>query len=106
MVIGRDPVADQTERHRQPIDHGHPDRHVDLLTQRLGGVDAGRAGTDDRHDQRVRRRRLAGLRSHLVSMPGWPSGRLCAQTAPKPRRIGDVWSVVRANGSQEPIALS
>ena len=50
-VVGRDAVADQPERHRQPVQHGHVDRHVALLGEGLGGVDAGRSGADDRHHE-------------------------------------------------------
>ena len=46
-VVGRDTVADQSERHRQPVDHRHLNRDIGLLAQRLGGVDARRTGSDD-----------------------------------------------------------
>ena len=50
-VVGCDAVANQTERHRKSIQHGHVHGHLTLLREGLGGVDARRAGADDRHHQ-------------------------------------------------------
>jgi hypothetical protein len=50
-VVGGDAVAHEAERGGQAVDHVHA--HVfALLQQRLGGVEAGRAGADDGHAHR------------------------------------------------------
>ena len=72
-VVRRDAVAHQPEGHRQPVDDGDLDRHVVLLDQRLGGVDAGGAGADDRDDQRTAVDRPSGHAqptTPLVVAPG------------------------------------
>ena len=55
-VVGRDPVPDQPERRRQPVDQVDGHRDVVLAGERLGGVDAGRPGADDGDPQRAVRR--------------------------------------------------
>ena len=46
-VVGRDAVPDQAERRGQPVDQVDGHRDVVLAGQRVGGVDARRAGADD-----------------------------------------------------------
>ena len=59
-VVGRDAVPDQAERRGQPVDQVDGHRDVVLAGERLGGVDAGRAGADDGHPQGAVRRRGSG----------------------------------------------
>ena len=47
LVVGRDAEADEPPRRRQPVDHVDLDRRLLALQQRVGGVEAGRAGADD-----------------------------------------------------------
>jgi hypothetical protein len=46
-MIGRYAVADQSERHREPIDDGYLHGHIGLLAEGLGGVDPCRPGSHD-----------------------------------------------------------
>ena len=59
-VVGGDAVPDQPERRRQPVDQVDGDRDVVLPGERVGGVDARRAGADDGDPQRAVRGRGSG----------------------------------------------
>ena len=52
-VVGRDAGAHEAERRRQAVEHVDLDRHARRREQGLGGVEAGRAGADDRGAKRV-----------------------------------------------------
>lgn len=51
MMIRCYPIADQTERHREPVDDRNLHCDVGLLAQSLGGVDPRRPRPDDRDDE-------------------------------------------------------
>jgi hypothetical protein len=53
LVVGRDPVADQSERGREAVEDVDGQDQVGAVEQRLGGVQPGRPGADDRHPQRA-----------------------------------------------------
>jgi hypothetical protein len=50
-VIGRNAVSNEAERHGQPVDHVDLDRDRVLAHQRIGGVDARGAGSDNSDPQ-------------------------------------------------------
>ena len=69
-VVGGDAVPDQAERRGQPVDQVDGDRDVVLPGQRVGGVDAGRAGADDGDPQRaVRGTGVVAVIGHVASFP-------------------------------------
>ena len=51
LVVGGDPVADQPEGGREAVEDIDGQDQVGAVEQRLGGVQPGRAGADDRHPQ-------------------------------------------------------
>jgi hypothetical protein len=56
-MIGRDAVADETERGRHPLEQVDGDTGLDGhcgFQQRVGGVDSGGAGSDNGYPQRAR----------------------------------------------------
>ena len=53
LVIRRHAVANEAERHWQPVDHRDLDRHLGLLAECLCRIDARRARTDDRDHVRA-----------------------------------------------------
>jgi hypothetical protein len=109
-MVRRDPVSQQAERGRQPVDHLDTDRDVGEVGQRLGGEQPRRAGSDDRDPERPDGhvaggfvgglgRRVVGLRvighqrqsygSPRTQASGWTGrtaqvrdGRRCSSTSP------------------------
>ena len=52
LVVGGDAKPDEPPRRRQAVDHVHLDGRFVALQQRVGGIEAGGAGADDRDPER------------------------------------------------------